>query len=542
MLKNITSFLFLLFSIVSFAQTTWKGKVVDQKGEPLPFVNVFFEGTSIGTTTNNAGEFSLIQPASDNHVFLLFQFVGFEKKKLDIKQHSLGEFIRVTLKEQALDIKEVTIAAYKKDPAYYVIKQAQKKRKYYLNQVDSYSCNIYMKGTTHLLAKPDKLPGIFSITTNGDDKTAFDSLKLGLMYLSESIASLNYNKETGYQEEMIASKVSGNAQAFSWNKAEEVMVSFYENRQHFGGLNERGFVSPIAQDALLYYDYKLIGTFKEDGLTVNQIAVMPKRKGDLTFNGTIYITEDLWNIHSINLKVSKEAQIEFIDSINVNQSFAKINEDIFMPLSLQMTYYFGLFGFRANYDAIGNISDYNLGKVTVKKFAKNQVFSVSEAANKQDSAYWNNNRPIVLNTEETANITKGDSLKNIHSSKAYLDSVDKVENKLRPFDFIVGGYRYFKRYDSLTYNFNPLISGLQYTAVDGAVLALTTSREHETQKGWSKNEFSMRYGFASERLGGRFTHSRLINRMSGTRYLAEAGTYTLRRAHFAIGKLHLHAY
>ncbi len=525
MFKHLLSFGLLLFSF-SFisAQTTWKGKVVDTKGDALPFVNVFFEGTSVGTTTNMSGEFSLNQPTGKN--ILLFQFVGFERKKLDLNQQESGKNLQITLKEQALEIKEVTVAAYKKDPAYYVIKQAQKKRKFHLNQVESYTCKIYMKGTTRLVAKPDKLPGIFSITTNGDDKKAFDSLKTGLMYLSESIARVNYEKGTGFKEEMLASKVSGDGQAFSWNKAREVLVSFYEDRQHFGGLNERGFVSPIAPDAMLYYDYKLLGTFKEDGLTINRIAVMPKRKTDPVFSGTLYIVEDLWNIHSLNLKVNKEAQVEFIDSININQSFARIENELFMPLSLQMTYHFGLFGFRANYDAIGNITEYEIGKFDPEKFAKNQVFKVDKSANKQDSSFWNTQRPIVLSGEEKENIVKGDSLKAVYTSKNYLDSMDRIDNKVRPFGLITGGYSNFNRYDSLTHSVNGILSGLQYTSVDGVVLELKPTRTRETTTGNIKTELGLRYGFSSEKFGFKIKRSQLHNQFNRFTDFVEAGWFT----------------
>jgi len=115
MLKHLLPSFLFFFSLSLYAQTNWKGKVIDAHGEALPFVNVFFEGTSIGTTTNMNGEFSLNQPSAEKH-FLLFQLVGFERKKLDLNQQTVGQNLKIALREQALDIKEVTIAAYKKRP------------------------------------------------------------------------------------------------------------------------------------------------------------------------------------------------------------------------------------------------------------------------------------------------------------------------------------------------------------------------------------------------------------------------------------------
>ncbi|MES2628879.1 MAG: DUF5686 and carboxypeptidase regulatory-like domain-containing protein [Bacteroidota bacterium] len=522
--KFLPSFLLLITALSSFAQT-WTGKVVDKKGAALPFINVYFEGTSIGTTTNNSGEFSLNQPSPEKK-FLMFQFVGFEKKRIDLSTQQNDKPMRIVMTEQIMEFGAVTVAAYKKDPAYYVIKQAQKKRKYYLNQVDSYSCKIYMKGTTSFVQKPDKLPGIFKLAAGADAEKELDSLKLGLIALSESFANVHYSKKDGYKEEMLASKVSGSSQSFSWNRATDVLVNFYEDKIRMDVLNERGFISPIAPEALLFYDYKLLGTFKEDGQTINQIQVMPKRKADPVFTGTIYITEDLWNIHSMDLRVTKDAQIEWVDSINIHQSFTKIEKDIYMPLSLQMTYHFGLFGFRADYNAIGNISEYEIGKVYMKNFFKNEVFVVQDTANKQDSTYWNQVRPVILSNEETGNYAEGDSIKAIRNSKAYLDSIDKASNKFRVFDLVTSGYSYINRYDSITYRMNSLFSALTYSSIDGVGLDLRPSRRRQTPKGFINDEIGVRYGFSSNRPGIKYTHSQLFNQKNYFRHYIEGGYYT----------------
>lgn len=51
----------LLILLVSNAigQVKVSGVVVDEQGMPIPFVNVVFVGTTIGTTTNDQGEFQL---------------------------------------------------------------------------------------------------------------------------------------------------------------------------------------------------------------------------------------------------------------------------------------------------------------------------------------------------------------------------------------------------------------------------------------------------------------------------------------------------
>ena len=56
-MKHLLVFLIFLFSASVFSQII--GKVTDEKGAPLPFVNVFIENSYLGTTTNDDGNYKL---------------------------------------------------------------------------------------------------------------------------------------------------------------------------------------------------------------------------------------------------------------------------------------------------------------------------------------------------------------------------------------------------------------------------------------------------------------------------------------------------
>lgn len=520
-MKN-TLILLLLLPFYLQAQQ-WRGKITDSKKEPIPFVNVFFEGTTVGTNSNLNGEFVIEQPNGLKSPILVVQSVGFERQKLVLTGKDPSQALRISLVEQTL--KEVVVAGYKRDPAYYIIKQAQKKRKFNRDRVQRYACDIYMKGTTRLVEKPKELPGLLKLTVGEDAKTEIDSIKTGVLYFQESVAKVQYDQEKGFYEEMIASKVSGQGQAFSWNRAQEVLVSFYEDRI-MRSLNERGFVSPIASDALLYYDYKLLGTFEEEGKKINKIQVIPKRKSDPIYNGEIFIVEDLWSIHSIDLTISKQAQIEFVDSIKINQIFAETQPTLYLPLSLQMSYFFGLFGFRATYEALGAISNYQLDSIPPVRTKKNEVFKVENNANKQDSAYWNALRPVVLDAEEAENLQKGDSLLTIRSSKTYLDSLDSLSNTFRWRNVILGSWDYRNRYDSINYTVPGLLGNLEYQSVDGLVLQFKPRKYRETAKGGIQQRFNLRYGTASQNLGASYRYQKQYNRYNYFTHFVELGRNT----------------
>jgi len=103
----------------------------------------------------------------------------------------------------------------------------------------------------------------------GDLGGGLDSTRTGIIYLSETISEIAYQRPNNFSEKITASKVSGNDNGFSFNSAIDANFSFYENTI---ALNAQ-IVSPIANNAYAYYRYKLVGTFFENGKLINKIEV-----------------------------------------------------------------------------------------------------------------------------------------------------------------------------------------------------------------------------------------------------------------------------
>lgn len=108
MTSKITFVLLIFASLISYAQTL-KGTVLDAKTkQPLETVSVYFDNTTIGTTTNAKGEFS-IDYNSATQSTLVISFLGYEKQYIsdyrDIKN------IVVELKESVEQLGEVVINA-----------------------------------------------------------------------------------------------------------------------------------------------------------------------------------------------------------------------------------------------------------------------------------------------------------------------------------------------------------------------------------------------------------------------------------------------
>lgn len=90
------------------ADHTVQGTVTDgETGEPIPGVNVLVEETTVGTTTNNDGEYELTAPSDD--VVLAFSFVGYETQRVAVAGQDV---IDVSLGEDLAMLNEVVIVGF----------------------------------------------------------------------------------------------------------------------------------------------------------------------------------------------------------------------------------------------------------------------------------------------------------------------------------------------------------------------------------------------------------------------------------------------
>ena len=466
------------------------GKITDSKGEPMPYAYVLVEGTSYGTTSNSTGEYSL--KLNKGNYNLTFQYLGYKKLK---KPFTLNEDVRldVQLEAEEVVLKTFTVTNKFKDPAYAIIKEAQRKRKDNLGAVQSYSADVYIKGVGKLDNIPKERPALLFFIPK--DQLP-DSTDLGMVYLSESRAKLYIQKPDNVKEEMISSKVAGDSQGYSWNRIgdTELKANFYHNLLKIEGLTQRGFVSPISQNAMLFYDYKLEGEIKEGNRTINKIKVIPKRKSDPVFKGYIYIVDDTWNITGIDLELDDQ-QIEFFDNFRIQQDYVSINDSIWMPGSVKYSAKIGAMGFKVSFTNVVNYTNYEINRDFPQYFFKNEIFKIEKEANKKDSGYWSTIRPVLLTADEIKYYQKADSTEKAHNTKEYLDSVDLKQNKVTIPKLLLG-YNFYRRYNETVYSTNRITDIVNFNTVEGLntnfIFTFRNGKRHQKHFIWSTH---LRYGF-----------------------------------------------
>ena len=492
-------FLILFLSSSVFAQVNITGKIKDEHANSIPFATIYVKNTTIGTSANSEGEYTLQLKPGQYEV--LYKAVGYrqESRRIDIKT---SQVIDVSLKPESYLLKDVTITAGGEDPAYAIMRKAIKKRKTYLDEVKAYTCEVYIKGLQKLLDAPKRFLG--RDMNELAREIGLDSNRRGIIYLSESESKYSYQYPNDVHEEMISSKVSGRNRAFSFNRATDMKVNFYENLEHWDEISNRPLVSPIAEDAMLYYNYKLLGESVENGETIYKIRIKPRREYDPCFEGTIYILKDSWRIYGLDLYITKKANINFVDTIKINQQFFPVNNKAWMVSSAKFDFVGGLFGFKFGGYFISIYKNYDLAPVFAKKeFA--EVLRITREVNKKDSLYWQQERPIPLTVEEKTDYVKKDALAKHRESKEYQDSLDRRNNKFRLSRLLMGGLSIRNRYEKETFRYDPILNSFLFNTVEGFAfnygVSFTKQIDSVTNR-FLRVGAHVRYGFSNHLLNG----------------------------------------
>ena len=494
MIRRLQLAILLIFISNSiFSQVT--GTVTDTENQLLPYVNIYTDDGLKGTTTNEEGAYELKLTQPGNYT-LIYQFLGYESLRKKVKIESFPYRLDVILTSEITNLEEVRVNA-DENPADKIIRNAINNRKKNLAKIEQYTADYYSRGLWRIKNAPEKILG----QEIGDLGGGLDSTRSGIIYLSETISEITYKAPDDFKEKILASKVSGNDNGFSLNSAQESDFTFYENTVD---INAK-IVSPIADYAFNYYDYRLEGVFYDDaGHLINKIRVIPKRPKDRVFFGTIYIVEDSWEIYGVELKTTGEAlQFPPIEVLTFTQNF-KASEDnkFWIKISQTVDFSFDMFGISGDGRFTAVYSNYNFNPDFVKNTFSREVLTFADAANKKDSLFWQRIRPVPLTSEELTDYIQKDSIQVLRKSKKYLDSVDAVSNKF-VLSNVIFGYGYSNSYKKRNFRISSPLFGTHFNTVQGWNSSINLSFRQNQDENYGKYWrifSSVNYGFSDERV------------------------------------------
>ena len=516
-MKKIVLLVLLLHSFPSFSQI--KGKVTDSDKNPISFVSIYPDKTITGTTSNDAGNYELNIKTPGNYT-IVFQFLGYKTIKKIVSITDFPFQLNVVMVDEKVVLDEISINTGE-NPANKIIRKAIDNKSNNTDKFKEYTSSFYSRGLFKVKNAPEKILG----QRLGDLGGGLDSTRTGIIYLSETVSEITFQKKPAeFKEKIIASKVSGSDNGISFNRAEEANFDFYSNAVLIA---ENNLVSPISDNAFRYYRYELEGSFYEkNGRLINKIKVNPKRSKDRVFSGFIYIVEEDWAIYGVDLKASGEQiGIPIIEVLKFKQdyNYSESNK-AWIKISQIIDFKFGLFGFNVDGRFSGAYSDYNFSPKFKKETFSNEVLSFAKGATEKDSLFWENLRPVALTSEEKKDYLLKDSIKETRKSKKYLDSLDKENNPIK-ITSLFTGYTYRNSFKDWSISINSPLTTISYNTVQGRNTTTTINYFKSLNKTgkWIQAGANLNYSMSEKKIRPVFYFTKKWNSIQRPRIFISVG-------------------
>lgn len=520
---RILTFVLLLFFAAGplLAQkTVVRGTVKDaETGELLPFVNVVFKGTKIGTSTNLDGSFLLESYYASDSVRA--SFLGYLPQTIKIKRDQ-EQTIHFTLSASSVTLEVAEVRAVdEENPAHPIVRGVLRNKNINNREkLEAYEYELYNKVEFDLNNiseefKEKKLWKHFDFVFDNLDST---EEKVSLpVFMTENLSTFFYRKNPKTQKEVIqATKVSGveNQSVSQFLGDMYQNVNIYDNNIIAFG---KSFVSPVSNIGFGFYNYYLMDSAFVGNKWCYQIKFLPKRKQELTFSGDMWINDTTYAVQSVDATIAEDANINFINKLRVRQTYDEVEKEVWMLVRDELFIDFNL--------TENTMGFYGKKTTTYKNFVINRPrdpefytgisdIIIDQNATRKEEQFWNDRRHIPLSKTEKAVYEMVDSIKTIPQFRTIADIIT----------LMVSGYHVRGNFE-----YGPYFSIYSWNPVEGHRFRLG---------GRTSNEFSTRvmlegytaYGLRDERFkfGGGATfmlskQPRMVFGVSGKRDVEQLG-------------------
>mgnify|MGYP000391830224 CR=1 FL=1 len=432
----------------SFAQLNVSGYVLDENNAPIAYANIFIRELGTGTSTDiNGRYFTTLQ--TGEYTFT-FSSVGYETQTVSIILKDVDVVKNIWLKPSTEQLNEIVVKARRRDPAYEIIQNAIDNKAKYLFQVNTLRNNVYLKAAEISEQKSkEKREPIISFGLGGeeppDDLTSEeDTAVTNQVGLIEIELQLNFQSPDRYKEERTAFNKYGNTVGLFIPRFDEIDFNFYKNLVYLKGITETPIISPLSNTSILTYKFKLENSYKEGEQTVYRIRVTPRKKGNSSCSGYIYINDGLWNINKVEVELYK-GSLRLYDAFSISQTYCQVRDSLWFPCRQEFIYETKqnrLKTFKGS--TLIRHSDYDIDYIYPEKFFGNEIAFTAQDAYDKDSGYWSQIRPEPLTIDEQKMVRHTDSIRAITQSPEYLDSIDALFNKVTALEIFYEGVAFRK--------------------------------------------------------------------------------------------------
>jgi hypothetical protein len=431
---------FLIFSLLSClvaaSQSTLRvfGKISNAKREPLAFVTVQVKELNLGTTTAEDGSYHLeLDPGKFDMVISL---VGYKAQIIPIIIGKTSVEQNIILEEDPGALQGVTVRS--RDKAEEYIRHVIRNKDALTAARGPFSCNVYIKALQEDSAalKRSKKPANDSLI-----KAMQLNAEMNQMALAEIILRLDHESGKKIREERTGVTKRGNTNSLFFLSTTEADFDFYNNLIQVPTLTQTPFISPFSYSGLMAYRFKTLKSENVNGRKIYTISVKPRQLSNATMEGEVCIIDSIWAIHSLKMRLPKYHLNEY-DFFEVRQQHGFIHEQAWMITRQEFVYKAISDKKRSSGRTTVTYKDHELNKQFDKKHFGIELSATTQEAYERDTTFWNTYRAEPLTAKELRFMLYRDSVQRVTTTKAYLDSMDRVTNKITLWNVLLNGQNF----------------------------------------------------------------------------------------------------
>ncbi|EPR67944.1 DUF5686 and carboxypeptidase-like regulatory domain-containing protein [Cyclobacterium qasimii] len=490
--KYLLLILSILLSVSTYGQVVINGKVTDaETGDPIPFASVILQGTSTGNSTDFEGNFTITSNSKADSIEATY--IGYIPQTKAIGNE---KELTVNFQLRPSDIQmEAFVFEAGENPAFEIIRKAvDKKKQFDKRNLEAYETKNYTKieididHVSEAFTKRKAVQKVTAVLDSIKQLTNDEGEKILPVFFSETLSSFYFRNNPELKKEVVEkSKVTG-VGITDGSTASQITGSAFQEYNFYRNwlvILEKEFVSPIADGWRGFYDYDLLDSVKIGEDSVYALQVYPLREQDLAFSGTIWINKDTYALKQVDLTIPKEANLNFIERIKIQQELTPTQQGALIPSKTRVQVKIGQItpktaGLLAKfYTAVDSIST---GDPKPTSFF-NQAVVLKPDFDIVGEDFWNQNRKDPLSNEELAVLQMVDTLKKIPVVRFYSEGLK----------FLASGYLPIGKLD-----LGPWPGFFNYNNVEGIRLGAGLRTNSKFSKKWTLMGYAA-YGFLDQR-------------------------------------------
>ncbi len=460
--ENIQWILMLvLIPVLGMAQSIKiKGKITDaETGEAMPFVSVYIPNTDIGASTDFDGFYTLT--LNGNYDSLKVFNMGYGMRTKAIPKGVAEAVMNFQLQPELATIEEIVVRPTE-NPAFAIMRKVIiNKKRNDIRRVDAYEYEAYSRlevsvdNISEKLKKRKVYKQIAAVYDSAKAVAGEDGNPVIPMFISESISNFYHKSKPEKTKEIIQGvKVTGVGIEDGSLVSQLVGTSFqnYNFYKNWVYVVQKDILSPIADSWQTFYEYELEDSMYLGSKWCYKISFKPKQPKDLAFTGVMWIHDSTFALKQIDVKIGKEANINFIEKIKIQQESDMVQDSVWMPVKTRALLDIEELskntpGLLAKFYSSNKA--FTIGEPKEDKFY-DQLIEVKEDAMVQSADYWVDKRHDSITDAEKNMYSMIDSIKNVPLVKSYIEIANIAINGYKKLGFVdIGPYLFLYSYNNV---------------------------------------------------------------------------------------------